>query len=140
MIRSSNPLDPPDVDPRYLTAEADLRCLRDGVRLARRIVAQASFDAVRRSERDPGDARQRDADIDAWVRATANTIFHPVGTCRMGTDPSSVVDPQLRVRGVSGLRVVDASIMPTIVAGNTSLPTMMIAEKASAMILNDADR
>ena len=79
-----------------------------------------------------------DAAIDAWVRNGANTIFHPSGTCRMGADEASVVDAQLRVRGVSGLRVVDASVMPTIIGGNTSAPTMMIAEKAADMLLGRA--
>ena len=76
-----------------------------------------------------------DATIDAWVRAGANTIFHPVGTARMGADPESVTDPALRVRGVEGLRIADASVMPTVIGGNTSAPTMMIAEKAADLIL-----
>jgi choline dehydrogenase len=137
-IRPSGPRagDPPLIDPGYLSAEADRRCLRDGVRLAARIGADP---ALRRYEEGPisplpGDLASDDA-IDGWVRGNANTIFHPVGTCRMGADAGSVVDCNLRVRGVDGLRVADASVMPLVIGGNTSAPTMMIAEKASDMIL-----
>lgn len=135
-IASVDPAVPPTIEPNYLEAEADRRCMRDGVRLARRIGASPALARHDAGEISPVTADLRDDDaIDAWVRAGANTIFHPVGTCRMGGDEGSVVDGELKVRGVRGLRVVDASVMPTIVGGNTSAPTMMIAEKAADMIL-----
>ncbi|HYC04982.1 MAG TPA: choline dehydrogenase [Azospirillaceae bacterium] len=135
LITSPDPAAKPAIQPNYLAAEADRRCLRDGVRLARRIAGQAPLDPYRGEELAPGEAAQDDAAIDSWVRQTANTIFHPVGTCRMGGDEEAVLDSELRVRGIEGLRVVDASAMPTIIGGNTSVPTMMIAEKAASMIL-----
>ncbi len=134
-IRSADPKEKPEIQPNYLSAEADLRCLRDGVRLVRRIVSNAALDAFRGAEISPGEHVVSDQAIDEWVRKTANTIFHPVGTCRMGADERSVVDERLRVRGVEGLRVADASVMPDIIGGNTSVPTMMIAERAAAFIL-----
>jgi choline dehydrogenase len=133
-ICSRDPLAAPEIEPRYLSAEEDLRCLRDGVRLVRRIHQQSALDRYRGTELAPGEEIESDAQIDSWIRGTAGTIFHPVGTCRLGADNSSVVDPQLRVRGVQGLRVADASVMPTIIGGNTSAPTMMIAERAAAFI------
>lgn len=135
-LASADPGAAPLMDPNYLSAEADIRCMRDGTRLARQIGETAPL--VQRKAKDlsptAADLESDDA-IDAWVRAGANTIFHPVGTCRMGADPASVVDGALKVRGIEGLRVVDASVMPTIIGGNTSAPTMMIAEKAADMIL-----
>ena len=92
--------------------------------------------AYRGSEIAPGDNITSENDIENWIKETADTIFHPVGTCRMGADQESVVDNKLKVRGISKLRIVDASIMPTITSGNTSIPTMMIAEKAASIILN----
>jgi choline dehydrogenase len=135
-VASADPTKAPLIDPNYLDVEADRQCMRDGVRLARRIganpvLARHDAGAISPLAADLAD----DNAIDAWVRAGANTIFHPVGTCRMGSDERSVVDAELKVRGVMGLRVVDASVMPTIVGGNTSAPTMMIAEKAADMIL-----
>jgi choline dehydrogenase len=127
------------MDPAYLTAAADVACMRDGVRLARRIGENPALAQHRKADLSPVAADLADdAAIDAWVRQGANTIFHPVGTCRMGADAASVVDPELRVRGVQGLRVVDASVMPRIIGGNTSAPVMMIAEKAADMILGRA--
>ena len=113
----------------------DLKVLVEGVRLSRRILGADAFAEYRGEEMFPGADAQDDADIAAFIRRKAETIYHPVGTCRMGSDADSVVDPQLRVRGVSGLRVVDASVMPRLIGGNTHAPTVMIAEKASAGIL-----
>ena len=90
------------------------------------------------TEQAPGAARTSDEDIIAWVKATAETTYHPVGTCKMGVDPMAVVDPRLRVHGLSGLRVADASIMPTLTSGNTNAPSIMIGEKAADMVLKDA--
>ena len=125
----------PRIVSNYLSAEADRVCLRDGVRLVRKIMGQPQLDELRGDELAPGSLVQTDAQIDDWVGRTANTIFHPVGTCRMGADLASVVDSQLRVRGIAGLRVADASVMPSLIGGNTSVPTMMIAENAAQFIL-----
>jgi choline dehydrogenase len=136
---SPDPATPPRIDPNYLTTETDKRCMRDGVRLARRIGENPALLRYKKTEISPQPADlASDAAIDAWVRQGANTIFHPVGTARMGSDPASVVDPELRLRGVRGLRVADASVMPTVIGGNTSAPTMMIGEKAADMILGRA--
>jgi choline dehydrogenase len=134
-IVSANPADPPRIDPNYLADEADIRCLRDGVRLAQKIGETSPLSDYNAGEIALQQDIVRDKDIDAWVRSSANTIFHPVGTCRMGADEGSVVDRQLRVRGISGLRVADASVMPTIIGGNTSAPTIMVAEKAADLML-----
>lgn len=135
-LTSPDPDVPPEIAPNYLAAETDRRCLRDGVRLARRIGENPALARHKARDLSPTEADLASDDgIDAWVRQGANTIFHPVGTARMGADPGSVVDPELRVRGLAGLRVADASVMPSIIGGNTSAPTMMIAEKAADMIL-----
>jgi choline dehydrogenase len=135
-VASPDPFRPPRIDPNYLAEDADRRCLRDGLRLARRIGANPALARHRPVDISPVEADLRDDDaMDAWVRQGANTIFHPVGTARMGGDPGSVVDPELRVRGVTGLRVADASVMPRVIGGNTSAPCMMIGEKAADMIL-----
>jgi choline dehydrogenase len=134
-LKSADPLSPPVIQPNYLESEEDRRALREGVRLARDVFAQESFDPYRGPELMPGAHIQRDEQIDTFVRKTAETIYHPVGSAKMGEDSESVVDTQLRVYGVAGLRVVDASIMPALVSGNTNAPTIMIAEKASDMIL-----
>jgi choline dehydrogenase len=105
------------------------------VKIARKVVAQPAFDTYRGEELNPGAAVQSDDEIDDFIRRTAITIYHPVGTAKMGQDDMSVVDATLKVRGIEGLRVVDASVMPTLVGGNTNAPTIMIAEKASDLIL-----
>lgn len=137
-LASADPRSKPIIQPNYLSTAADVRCLRDSVQLVRRIAAQAPLDPYRGVELSPGAEAQSDEAIDSWVRATSNTIFHPVGTCRMGMDSQAVVDGNLSVRGVEGLRVADASVMPTIIGGNTSAPTMMIAEKCAASIIDAA--
>jgi choline dehydrogenase len=137
-LSSSDPYAAPCIDPNYFESEADLRVLVDGVELAREIIAARPLGRFRGAEVVPeNDPRDRAA-IAEFVRATAETIYHPVGTCRMGCDDEAVVDARLRVRGVEGLRVVDASVMPTIVRGNTNAATMMIAERASDLIRDRA--
>lgn len=141
-LTSSDPFAPPAISPNHLATDEDMRVLREAVRLARLIGGQPALAPWRIAQMEPGDAIQSDEEVDAWLRASAATIFHPVGTCRMGRDddPGAVVDASLRVRGLGGLRVVDASVMPTIVSGNTNAATYMIAEKGSDMILENASR
>ena len=134
-LKSADPLVAPIIQPNYLEAEEDRRVLREGVKLAREVFAQAAFDPYRGPELMPGAHVTKDEQIDAFVRKTAETIYHPVGSAKMGLDGESVVDPQLKVHGLEGLRIVDASVMPALVSGNTNAPTIMIAEKASDMIL-----
>jgi len=134
-LKSSDPADRPLIQPNSLAAENDLRTLREAVKIARKIVAQPAFDAYRGEELNPGVTATTDADIDSFIRRTAITIYHPVGTAKMGNDRLAVVDSQLRVRGIKSLRVVDASIMPTLVGGNTNAPAIMIGEKAADLIL-----
>jgi choline dehydrogenase len=134
-LRSASPSDAPAIRPGYLTAPRDLIVLREGVKILRSVFAQAPFERFRGPELAPGPDVRSDAAIEAWIRRTADTVFHPVGTCKMGTSDDAVVDAQLRVIGMEGLRVADASIMPTIPSANTHAPTVMIAEKAADMIL-----
>ena len=108
------------------------------MRLARKIFAMPAWASHSGGELRPGADKTGDSELADYARATAGTVFHPVGTCRMGVDPTSVVDPRLKVRGVAGLRVIDASVMPTITTGNTNAPTIMIGEKGAAMIREDA--
>ena len=133
--RSTRPEDAPEVHFNALATPGDVTTLRNGVKIARTVFAQKDFDAMRGDEFAPGPTVADDAALDGWMRRTATTIFHPVGTCKMGRDDLAVVDPQLRVCKTEGLRVVDASIMPLIVSGNTNAPTIMIAEKGADMIL-----
>lgn len=137
-LTSPDPMVPPLIDPNYFSDPQDLAVLRKGVRVSREILAHRAFDPYRGSEIVPGAEIESDEDIDAYVRATATSSYHPVGTCRMGEDDAAVVDSRLRVRGIAGLRVADASIMPKIVSSATNLPAMMIGEKAAAMIREDA--
>jgi choline dehydrogenase len=137
-LRSADPLAAPAMHANYLATDEDRRCALAGVRLARRIASTGAMRPYVRAEYRPGPAAVTDDDLLEFCRQWGATIFHPVGTCRMGDDATAVVDARLRVRGVEGLRVVDASIMPTICSGNTAAPVVMIAEKASDMILADA--
>jgi choline dehydrogenase len=134
-LKSADPLAPPLIQPNYLEAEEDRRALREAVKLARDVFAQDAFDPYRGPELMPGAHITRDEQIDTFVRKTAETIYHPVGSAKMGTNIDCVVDTQLRVYGVERLRVVDASMMPSLVSGNTNAPTIMIAEKASDLML-----
>ena len=112
----------------------DLKMMVEAAHLSRDLLRQPAFDRWRRAPLLPAREELDDAGLEAFIRAKAETIYHPVGTCRMGNDDAAVVDPQLRVRGIAGLRVVDASVMPTLVSGNTNAPTIMIAERAAALI------
>lgn len=134
-IRSADPKAPPAIRPNYLSSARDRQVLREGARILRRVFAQEAFDRFRGPELSPGPDVRSDAELDAWISRTADTVFHPVGTCRMGVDDGAVVDGALRVRGIEGLRVADASVMPTMPSSNTHAPTMMVAEKAAEMIL-----
>jgi choline dehydrogenase len=139
-LASADPFADPAIFANYLSTDEDRRALREGFKMTRALAGEAALKAICGREEEPGEAVQSDADIDAWIRRAAETIYHPVGTCRMGRagDPLAVVDSALRVQALSGLRVVDASVMPTLVGGNTNAPTMMIAEKAADMILGRA--
>jgi choline dehydrogenase len=136
-LRSADPAEAPAIDPRYFSDPADLDHLVAGVKLAREIAATAPLAGLLGAETFPGPSVAGDDAIRASVRAACNTIFHPTGTCKMGTDPLAVVDADLRVHGLRGLRVADASIIPRIIGGNTNAPTIMIAEKAAELALRD---
>jgi choline dehydrogenase len=133
-LRSADPFAPPVIQPDYLADDADLKTLIAGVRLVRRIAAASAFDTLRGEEHLPGEPVQTDEEIADYVRRMVETIYHPVGTCKMGTDAQSVVNSRLQVYGIEALRVVDASIMPILVGGNTHAPTVMIAEKGADLI------
>jgi choline dehydrogenase len=134
-LRSPDPHDPPLIQPSYLASAADLEVLVQGVRIARTLAETKAFAPFLGDAIQPGPAVQSAADIRAYIRGNASTVYHPVGTCKMGVDPWAVVDPQLRVYGTQGLRVADASIMPWIVNGNTNAPTIMIGEKLAELVL-----
>jgi len=133
-LASSDPLAAPAIDPNFLAERDDVERLVRGFRIMRRILAQPALANHGARELAASAGAQNDAEIEAFIRSHADTIYHPVGTCRMGSGPLDVVDAELRVRGVQGLRVVDASIMPQVVSGNTNAPTIMIAEKAADLI------
>lgn len=139
-LQSADPLAPPAIDPRYLQDGRDLDKMVLALRNARRIFAQPAFAPHNLEELEPGEALQTDAQLRDWLREHAETLYHPVGTCKMGSDPLAVVDARLRVQGVSGLRVVDASIMPTLIGGNTNAAATMIGEQGARMLLEDAQR
>jgi len=137
-LAGTDPLAPPRIDPNYLASGYDLKILIDGIRRGREVLAAPAFKSYLAEERIPGAAQQSDAQLEEFIRATAETEYHPVGTCKMGGDALAVVDERLKVRGLDALRVIDASIMPTLVSGNTNAPTIMIAEKGAAMVREDA--
>ena len=133
-LASADPTDDPVIDPRYLSAEPDLTVLREGIKRAREVAQSAALDSFRGEEVWPGEDVQTDAEIEAHVRETAHTVYHPVGTCRMGDDESAVVDDRLRVHGVENLRIADTSVMPKIPSGNTNAPAIAVGERAASLI------
>ncbi|WP_136440176.1 choline dehydrogenase [Pacificoceanicola onchidii] len=134
-INSTDPSKHPTIQPNYFDDLDDLRVMRDGIKVTRDIIAQKAFDPYRGEEYAPGKNVRTDQEIDDFIKKNTESIYHPVGTCKMGSDDMAVVDDRLRVRGVEGLRVVDASVMPTIPTSNTNAPTIMIAERASDFII-----
>jgi choline dehydrogenase-like flavoprotein len=136
-LRSSDPRDPPVVDPNFLGDPDDVRTSTEGVRISREILNQSAMARYVRKEHFPGDAVRTQADLEAYARQYGRTSYHPVGTCRMGGDAASVVDPHLRVRGLEGIRICDSSVMPRLVSSNTNAPSIMIGEKASDLILGN---
>jgi choline dehydrogenase len=137
-LRSPDPRDPPRIFANYLATEFDKDTTIAGVRMMREVVAQPAFDGLRGRELAPGPDVRSDRELKTWLKQAGGTTLHPVGTCKMGNDAMAVVDAELKVRGVDGLRVADASIMPIISSGNTNAPTIMIGEKAADMILRAA--
>jgi choline dehydrogenase len=133
-LRSADPTVPPSIHTNYYSEEADMTLTVQGVKLARALLHTQAFADIGMEEAQPGSTITRDSEIESWIRATSDSVWHPVGTCKMGTDPMAVVDPQLRVHGTQHLRVIDASIMPVITTGNTNAPAIMIGEKGADMI------
>ncbi len=136
-LQSADPYADALIDPNFLADPEDMENMVRGVKRMREIMAQPALDGQRGDELFPGAHVQTDDDIRDFIRRKCDNIYHPVGTCKMGTDDMAVVDPELRVHGIEGLRVVDASIMPTLIGGNTNAPTVMIAEKAADMMLEE---
>ena len=137
-IRSADPTVPPEIRINYLATETDRTANIEGISILRKILAAPALKPYVVDEVEPGARVESDDELLAFARQRGSTVYHPTSTCRMGSDPLAVVDAQLRVRGIEGLRVVDASIMPDLMSGNTNAPVIMIAEKASDMILADA--
>jgi choline dehydrogenase len=135
-LRSADPFAAPLIDPNYLSSEQDVAALVVATKTARSIVAQPAFDAYRGAEFLPGEAVRSDEELARHVREHCETLYHPVGTCKMGLGSTAVVDPQLRVRGIDGLRVADASIMPKIVGGNTNAAAILIGGRAAEFIIS----
>lgn len=136
-LNSSDPMDRPLINPNYLAEDSDLEAMVAGFKKARDILSQSAFSSYFLKEFEPGDQVQTDEEIRQYIRLRSETIYHPVGTCKMGIDPLAVVDPwELKVYGIDNLRIVDASIMPTLPSGNTNTPTTMIAEKGADIILH----
>ena len=137
-LKSANPADKPAIQPNYLSDPNDIAVLLAGTKFTREIFAQSAISQHSVVETLPGPDVRTDDQLAQYFRDFGSTIYHPVGTCRMGEGPAAVVDPRLRVHGIEGLRVADASIMPTLTTGNTNAPTIMIGEKCAAMIKEDA--
>ena len=138
MAKSPDPMVRPSLKPNYLAVPNDLRVSLAGIALARRIFASPALAKHSVAEITPGPGVTSEAALADYIRQQGTTIYHIVGTCKMGEDPMAVVDPRLKVRGLAGLRVIDASVMPTVTTANTNAPTIMIAEKGAAMIRQDS--
>ena len=136
-IKSNQASDSPAIRPNFLSEEVDRQALLGGMRIAKELGRTNAMSKFIDHEIFPGEATESDEDLLTFCRKTGGTVYHPIGTCKMGSDPEAVVDERLRVHGMDGLRVIDASIMPTLVSGNTNAPTIMIAEKGANMILED---
>jgi choline dehydrogenase len=134
-LRSANPLDHPLIDPNFCADPYDWQVSIEGFRWGRRILAAESFEPVIKKEYMPGADVQSEEEIKQYIRQWSKTDYHPVGSCKMGDDELAVVDTQLRVHGLAGLRVIDASIMPKLISGNTQAPSIMIGEKGAAIVL-----
>jgi len=136
--KTNRPGDPPAINPRYLSEDRDRRTAVAGLRFVRKLFAAPALAKYIAMETQPGASVQSDDELLDYLRQNGSTVFHATSTCRMGPDPMSVVDSRLRVHGLERLRVVDASVMPTVTSTNTNAPTIMIAEKGASMILEDA--
>jgi choline dehydrogenase len=137
-IKTADPGKPPAIRFNFLAESIDRECLLATMRISRRLIEAPAMKWLGPQEIAPGPKAQSDAEMLDFVAGAAETTYHPIGTCKMGSDPLAVVDDQLRVRGISGLRVADASIMPTLTSGNTNAPSIMIGEKAARMVLEAA--
>ena len=135
MASSADPFEPPEIKPNYLSAESDLEVMLSGVKQGRAIFAAPAMAAYTTGETRPGVPLETVNDMRKYAQENGTTVYHPVGTCKMGSDELAVVDDELRVRGIDGLRVADASIMPTLIGGNTHAPAVMIAEKCADFVL-----
>ena len=136
-LKSSDPFEDPDIDPKFLSHPDDMQDMVAGYKKMMMIMNKDSFAKYTANHTMRPIDINDDSDIEQAIREEADTVYHPVGTCKMGSDEMSVVNSELKVHGIDGLRVVDASIMPTLIGGNTNAPTIMIGEKASDMILGD---
>jgi choline dehydrogenase len=134
-LRSANPLDPPAINPNFVADPYDWKISIEAFKWGRKILSAPAFKPFIRGEHMPGKDAQSDEAIRGYIRQWSKTDYHPVGSCKMGQDDMAVVDTQLRVRGLEGLRVIDTSIMPTLISGNTQAPAIMIGEKGAAMMI-----
>lgn len=137
-MKSADPVVPPAISPNYLSDPRDAEVLAAGMQMAKKVAAAEPLASMIKSEKEPGPSVRSDQELLSFLRAKAMSVYHPVGTCRMGADDNAVVDDELKVHGVFGLRVVDASIMPTLISGNTNAPSIMIGEKGAELVLRDA--